>query len=237
LNRPFGWDSKEIVTVRATLFDFNGVLVDDEHLHYAAFRDVLKQIELPLTERDYFDKYVGLDDVGVFRAVLSAAGRTISVGVTRQLVAEKKPRYLARIATDLRVFPGALELLARRAGLGPVGIVSGALEDEIRHCLERLDAAKHVAFVIPAEQTTAGKPDPEGYRLARAELVRRGVPEGRAVVIEDTKEGVRAAKAAGLRCAAVTHTCAAEALTEAGADVVVTKLDDLDDRSFDGADT
>jgi HAD superfamily hydrolase (TIGR01509 family) len=225
------------VTARATLFDFNGVLIDDEHLHFAAFRDVLKQIELPLSEKDYFDKYVGLDDFGVFRAVLSAAGRTISVGITRQLVAEKKPRYLARIATELRVFPGAVELLRRRAGLGPVGIVSGALEDEIRLCLDRLDVADQVQFIIHAEQTQASKPDPEGYRLARAELARLGIPGGKAVVVEDTKEGVRAAKAAGLRCVGVTHTCTADALRDAGADAVVAKLEDLDDATFDGPDS
>jgi beta-phosphoglucomutase-like phosphatase (HAD superfamily) len=60
----------------ATLFDYNGVLVDDENVHLEAFRDVLGPLGIDLEEADYWEKYLGFDDAGAFRAVLVDAGRT-----------------------------------------------------------------------------------------------------------------------------------------------------------------
>src|SRR5690606_1948390 len=51
-----------------TLFDYNGVLVDDEHVHLAAFQDALAPLGISLSEADYWDKYLGFDDVGAFEA-------------------------------------------------------------------------------------------------------------------------------------------------------------------------
>jgi beta-phosphoglucomutase len=85
----------------ATLFDFNGVLVDDEHVHLAAFRDVLAPLGVSVTDEDYGAKYLGYDDVGAFRAILTDAGRPPSDAEIRALVDAKKPAYMARIATAL----------------------------------------------------------------------------------------------------------------------------------------
>ena len=50
----------------ATLFDFNGVLVDDESVHLAAFRDALAPLGIGLTDEAYVEKYLGYDDRGAF---------------------------------------------------------------------------------------------------------------------------------------------------------------------------
>lgn len=110
--------------------------------------------------------------------------------------------------------------------MGPVGIVSGALRDEIELGLDVLGVRDLVAFVISAEDTKEGKPDPEGYRLG---LARLGTE---AVVIEDSVAGVQAAKAAGLRCVAVGHSYPEAELRAAGADVVRGKIADLCDEDF-----
>jgi len=221
---------------RPTLFDFNGVLVDDEHVHLAAFRDVVAPLGITLTDEAYVQRYMGFDDRGAFTAMLRDAGHTIASVRILALVRAKKPAYMARIADALRIFPGAAELVRRRAALGTVGIVSGALEHEIRYCLGRMGIADHVAFLVPAEATEACKPDPQGYLLARKELAARGAADGRAVVIEDSIAGVQAAKAAGLRCAAVAHAHDAAALTAAGADVVAATIAELTDAMLDGED-
>ncbi len=219
----------------ATLFDFNGVLVDDEHVHLAAFRDVVEPLGINLTEAVYVEKYMGFDDRGAFMAMLQDAGYTLSADRIRSLVRAKKPAYMSRIESGMRIFPGATEIVRRRAAMGVVGIVSGALEHEIRYCLERMGVAELVAFIVPAEATQASKPDPEGYMIARKELAARGVPDGRAVVVEDSVAGVRAAKAAGLRCAAVAHAHDADALVGAGADVVADAIAELTDTMLDGS--
>src|SRR5262245_30431043 len=115
----------------ATLFDYNGVLVDDESVHLASFREVLKTLGVVLHDDDYWDRYMGFDDVGAFSAMLSDAGREPSPALVRELCEKKKPVYMRHAKHGLRPFPGAAELLRRRAEQGPVGVVSGALREEI----------------------------------------------------------------------------------------------------------
>jgi beta-phosphoglucomutase len=214
--------------VIATLLDFDGVLVDSEPVHLAAFNDVLAPSGITIDSRDYLERYLSLDDAGVFRAVLSRGGRTLREEEVRAMVAAKAPRFMTRFETSFRVFPGARELIARRVARGPVAIVSGALEPEIRYALGALGAAEALAFIVSAEQTPASKPDPAPYLLALERLREGGHREG-AVVVEDSAGGVLAAKRAGLRCIAVTHSCGKKELESAGADAVVDHLDAVTD--------
>ncbi len=211
---------------RATLFDYNGVLVDDEHVHLEAYRDVLRPMGIELSERDYWDKYLGYDDAGAFRAILTDRGMPPGDERVSALVEAKRPHYLARAAERLRGFPGAAEVVRRRRAAGPVAIVSGALRDEIELGLRVLGVADSVSGIVAAEDTTRSKPDPEGYVLGVALLARevgRAVAE-RALVIEDSISGVEAAKGAGLACVAVGHSYPESALASAGADLVVPAL-------------
>jgi beta-phosphoglucomutase-like phosphatase (HAD superfamily) len=222
--------------VIATLFDFNGVLVDDEAVHLAAFRDVLRPLGVVIDDATYAERYLGFDDAGAFRAILEDAGRAASDAVVARLIEAKKPVYMARIASGLVVFAGAVDLVRRRARAGIVGIVSGALKDEIEHALGLMGVRDDVAFIVSAEDTTRCKPDPEGYELGLRALEACGhSARDRAgvVVIEDSLAGVVAAKHAGLRCAAVTHSYPEERLREAGADVVTSDLAALTDALLD----
>jgi HAD superfamily hydrolase (TIGR01509 family) len=216
--------------VIATLFDFDGVLVDSEPVHLEAFRDVVRPLGITVTDEAYTAKYLGLDDYGAFRALLTDANYTFSPDRIRQLVEQKAPAFMRRFQSSLRVYDGAADVVRRRARLGPVGIVSGALAAEIRFGLERMGVLELVRFVISAEACRACKPDPEGYELA-LERLDRGV---RAVVVEDSLAGVQAGKAAGLRVAAVAHMYSAPELAAAGADVVVRRIGELGDADLDG---
>jgi len=215
----------------ATLFDYNGVLVDDEAVHLDAFRDVLGPLGVTLDAEAYVQKYLGYDDVGAFRAVLADAGRAPTDAEIRALVEAKRPYYLSRARGALKGFPGASELVRRRALVGPVMIVSGALRDEIALGLSVLGVSSHVLRIVSAEDTTASKPDPQGYLLGVAALAEHiGAPAARrALVIEDSLAGVEAAKAAGLTCLAVGHSYPLDDLRRAGADLVVETLGDVTD--------
>ncbi len=219
----------------ATLFDFDGVLVDSEPVHLAAFNDILTPRGITITEREYLDRFLSLDDASVFRAVLSHSTATLREEEVRALVAAKSPRVLARFEEACRFFPGAAELLARRARLGPVGIVSGSLESEIVFALERMGARREVTFVVSAESTTLSKPDPMPYEAALRRLEALGHSGvGAAVAIEDSLGGLRSAKGAGLRCVAVAHSYPRDELERAGADAVAADLAGLTDAVIDG---
>lgn len=217
----------------ATLFDFNGVLIDDELVHFAAFRDVVRPIGIQLEQSIYEERYLGFDDAGAFEAMFADAGEKPTRDVVERLIEAKKPVYMARIATELKVFEGAKEIVLRRAALGPVGIVSGALRHEIEHALAVMGIRDRVGFIVSAEDTTACKPHPEGYLLGLRVLGREANEHGVAV-IEDSLAGVTAAKHAKLRCAAVAHSYAADRLAAAGADAVAATIAELSDAMIDG---
>ncbi len=215
----------------ATFFDFNGVLVNDEMVHFETFREVLATLGVSLSEQDYLARYLGYDDHGAFTAVLQDAGREASPEQIAGLIEAKRPLYMQRARAALPTFAGATELVRRRAAAGPALVVSGALRDEIELGLEVLGVRSSIAAIVSAEDTRVCKPDPEGYRLGMRWLAERGqaATGERGLVIEDSLAGVQAAKAAGLPCVAVTHTYSEAELLGAGADAVTGSLGGIDD--------
>ncbi len=213
----------------AFLFDYNGVLVDDELVHLDAYRAVLSTMGLTLSERDYWDKYLGFDDAGAFEAILAEAGLDCSRPTVARLVEAKRPVYLELAASGLKTFEGASELIRGLARHAIVGVVSGALRDEIELGLDVLGAKGAVSFIVSAEDTVRSKPDPEGYNIGKAKIASLSSPEtaAQALVIEDSFSGVEAAKAAGLTCLGLCHTYSEAELRASGADAVLAKLSDV----------
>jgi beta-phosphoglucomutase len=219
----------------ATIFDFNGVLVDDEVVHRDAFRDVLSPLGVTFTDESYVERYLGFDDIGAIRSMLVDAGRTPTDDEVDALASAKRPFYMRRAEAGLVVFEGAADVVRRRVAHGPVAIVSGALRDEIAFALGRMGIADHFAFVVSAEDTPRCKPDPMGYELgiaALTEKIGRESAKG-ALVIEDSLAGIESAKRAGLACLAVAQSYPEARLLEAGADAVVPRLVDVTDAVVD----
>ena len=218
----------------ATLFDFDGVLVDSEPVHLAAFNDVLARLRITITDQEYAERYLSLDDAGVFREVLSRRSITLDEEQVRALVTAKGPRFMERFEAGFREFPGARELVLRRAARGPIGIVSGAFEREIDFALRRLGVRESVAFIVATDHVTAGKPNPEPYRAGLEALWKLGHRDG-VVAIEDSLGGIASAVAAGVRCVAVSHAYTESELSHAGAVAVGANLGELDDATLEGA--
>jgi beta-phosphoglucomutase len=218
--------------IRALIFDFNGVIVDDEHVHFELFRDVLQENGVELTETTYHDRYLGYDDRGCFSAALLDAGVIVDDAFVATLIARKAGLYARAAANGLRFFPGSeriVEFAARR----PTAICSGALRPEIEYALDRLNARQSIAAIVSAEDTTRCKPDPQGYTLAFEALRGCGALRDRdlqpaeCLAIEDSSAGILAARAAGLRTIGVAHTYPADTLVAAGAELVLKSLEQL----------
>jgi HAD superfamily hydrolase (TIGR01509 family) len=213
--------------IRAAIFDYNGVLVDDEHVHFELLRDVLAEEGIALTERDYYGEYLGYDDRGCFETALRRAGQPLSVERIEELIARKASRYAARAESGLKLFRGAAEAVARLARAWPVAVCSGALRPEIEYGLSRLGVRDVVDVIISAEDTDRCKPDPEGYFLALDALRSEGredLEAGHCLVIEDSMAGIESAKAAGMWVVGVTHTYPADELRRSGADATIESL-------------
>lgn len=216
--------------IRAVIFDFNGVLVDDESLHFDLFREVLAEEGVELTEQQYHERYLGYDDRQCFETVLIDRGRTPTVEAIEAMIATKADRYIPRAEQGLRYFPDAARSIADLAARWPVAINSGALRPEIEFSLRKLGVRERVSAIVSAEDATNGKPDPEGYLLALDALrsrVGEDLEAGHCLVFEDSLAGIQSAKGAGMWAVGVSNTYDADALRAAGADAVIAGLEGL----------
>jgi beta-phosphoglucomutase len=217
--------------LRAVIFDFNGILVDDEPIHLELFQKVLEEEGIVLSQRDYYDRYLGMDDKGCFKAAFEELGRSLDEGQLGRLIQRKAAYYRESVKTNIRVFPGVSELVRKVASRYPLAIASGALRSEIEMITERFSLRKYFQVIVSAEDISEGKPDPEVFlkavsRLAELQPAGRPIGPRDCVVIEDSREGILGARRAGIRCLAVTNSHPAEELTVA--DAVVGSLEEVD---------
>lgn len=200
----------------AILFDFNGVIVDDEEQHRMALTRVLEGFGLSLQREDYYAHYLGLDDRLSFAEAFRLANRTMPSELLRHLVAEKSQRYRSLIAERCTPVPGAIEFVRAAQGDFRLAIVSGALHEEIDLVLDRLGIRDCFAVIVAAEHVLRSKPHPAGYQAALAALAAQpaGAPR-RSVAIEDSPAGIAAARAAGLPSVAITTSVPRAQLADA----------------------
>jgi len=193
----------------AILFDFNGVIIDDEPQHCEALIATLAEYGYPLDRETYYRDYLGFDDRECFRFTFARDGDQPEPGRIAEAVERKNEHYLQAIGSDMRLVPGAAEFVAASADEGHrLAIVSGALRREIELVLELAGLRRHFHEIVSAEDVSACKPDPQGYNRARERLA---IAPARCMVIEDSLPGLAAARAAGIRCAmlATSHDEAA----------------------------
>ncbi len=215
--------------LRAVIFDFDGVIVDSEPLHFDAFRAVLAEEGIDLTKDLYESRYLAMDDKTCFAAAFADAGRALSHPALDDLIERKARRLEADLAAG-PLFPGVPDFIRMLAERVPLAINSGALRAEIELVLAGTGLADCFRTIVSAEDVTRCKPDPEGYRLALDRLTALpGVPADIAppqcLVVEDSVHGIASARAAGMACLAVTNSYPADFLGDASH--VVASLDGL----------
>lgn len=217
--------------LRAVIFDFNGIIVDDEPIHFQLFRRVFREEGITLTEEDYYSGYLGFDDRGAFLAGFQDSKRTLDSDKLAELIERKAAYYQEAIRDHVAIFPGVKSLVVKLAPKLPLAVASGALRHEIETILTTAGLIQHFNAIVSSEDVTQGKPEPEIFLKALADLNNRcgdGDLIGAAdcLVIEDSKEGVRGARRAGMKCLAVTNSHPAELLNEA--DAIVKSLEDVE---------
>ncbi|HEV8320794.1 MAG TPA: HAD family phosphatase [Myxococcota bacterium] len=211
---------------RAVVFDFDGVLFDTESLHLVAMQAAASGWGYTLDRSEYLDRYAGFDDRDLARTFLRDRRNGVdpSPEEIERLMAEKSRRFDA-LLPEARPFPGVVALVAGLAARAvPLAVCSGSWREEIDRLLAAAGMSGAFEIVVAADDTPRGKPDPAGYLYAARKL---GAPPGLVVAVEDTPDGVSAARSAGLRVVGVAHTYPPEHLTRAGAGLVVPRIGDL----------
>jgi len=214
--------------LQAIVFDFDGVIADSEPMHLKAFQQALAEEGLVLERDEYFSRYLGYDDVGMFQALSIDRGLAWSDRQITALVARKGVKLQAMLEGGEVLFPGAAAFIRAAAAHVPIGIASGALRHEITQIVESAGLGGMFACIVASGDTPQSKPSPGPYLLAFEQLQQatgRMLDKGRCVAIEDSVWGLESARGAGLRCVGVTTSYGAGEL--ACAELVVDGLQSL----------
>jgi len=216
--------------LRAIIFDFNGVIVDDEPIQFRMFQKVLEEEGISLLEQEYRARFIGVSDEKCFTDVLAEHNKDVSERKIKDLISRKSAYYLAYSKKNVNVLPGVLDFIKSAASNYPLAICSGALRNEIESILEAAGIRREFQVIVSTEDVATSKPDPEGFLLALLLINKSfaGEPIGshQCLVVEDSLPGIEAAHRAGMKCAAITSTYSAAEL--ASADIVKDSLASLD---------
>lgn len=195
--------------IPAAIFDFNGTLSDDEPVLFKIFGELFaQQWGYQLGRAEYFDHLAGHSDREIIQTVVNQcmAGSTTAERdrVVDDLLAKRRVRYREIVAQNSPILPATVELVRLLATQGSaLAIVTGAQRADVQHVLANSPIPHAFAHVIAQDDVDRGKPDPQGFLLAAAAL---DVDPTGIVVFEDSIAGIRAARAARMRCIAVCGT-------------------------------
>ncbi|HMN60570.1 MAG TPA: HAD family hydrolase [Anaerolinea sp.] len=186
------------MTLQALIFDFDGVIIDTETPEYEIWQTILARFEVDLPLEDW-ERGIG-SSLDAFDPVVFLEQR-LEKKVDRQSLKEEHRGLLLADLAGRPPLPGVLETLiaAKQTGL-LVGLASSSGIDWVRGNLERLGLLAYFDVLCTSEDVGQVKPDPALYRLA---LERLGISGNQAVAFEDSPNGIRAARAAGIYVVAI----------------------------------
>lgn len=224
--------------IKAILFDFNGVIIDDEPLQMKAYQEILKGEGIDLTEEGYL-ACLGMNDQVFLQTIYQRAGMSLDPEKLPGLIEAKTENWKGQINKQIPLFEGMEDFIRRMENDFTLGLVSMARRPEIDYVMEKTGLGNSFSAIVSAEDVSTVKPDPECYRegFRQIDLVRTAggkspITRRQCVVIEDSPPGIISGKKVRLRTLGVTNTVSAKELREAGAEAVTNNLKDWFPDSF-----
>ncbi len=207
--------------IQAVIFDMDGVLVDSEPVITKAARLALTEFGVPAQDAD-FHPFTGMGEDRFIGGVAEKYGVPYRLDMKRRTYAI----YLDIVAAEIGTYPGIPELLATlRADGMRTAVASSADAVKVNANLPAAGIDDNLFDVIVCgEDVVHKKPAPDIFLLAARRL---DVDPADCLVVEDAISGIRAAKAAGMACVAVTSSFGTERLIEAGADGTIAQTCEL----------
>jgi beta-phosphoglucomutase len=205
--------------IRAILFDFNGVIADDETAHVECFCRALQEFGLTLSKAEYYGTYLGMDERSCTALLLTAREGKSDAGLVQQIQDRKAELFRFHTAAQKpELFPGVIEFVQAARPLCRMAIASGGRREQIDRALRGTGIEQAIELIVSADDCPVGKPDPAIYLLTLKRLndaVRSLLMPGECLVIEDSKAGIQAARAAGMPVLGLATTYPADELCEA----------------------
>lgn len=183
--------------IRALIFDMDGVVVESEPLHLIAYQRILSSFNIPYAAEDNRE-FLGRKDIVIASVLIERHSIPHS---PHSFVEAKENILFELLKTQGMARPGLSEILnsAKKLGL-PMAIASSATMPTIQLVVDTLGIREYFQTLTSGDEVANGKPAPDVFLLAAKRL---GVEPADCLVIEDTLNGVLAAKAAGMKCIAI----------------------------------
>jgi beta-phosphoglucomutase len=207
--------------IEAIIFDFNGVIADDEPLHVQCFVQALDEFGLSLTPEEYYHTYSGMDERTCTALLLTARYGCCDDVLLRQLMERKADLFRQRTLHHRPpLFAGVVEFVKAAKSEFRLAVASGGRREQILAALEGTPIEQDFELIVSADDGPIGKPDPAIYLLALQRLNVHHPPRAllaptNCLVVEDSKAGIQAALAAGMSVLGLATTYSHKELCEA----------------------
>jgi beta-phosphoglucomutase len=199
--------------LKAVLFDFNGVIINDEPLHEKLLAQILVEENLRAKPEEFREICLGRSDRACLQDLLTLRGRVVSDDYLTGLITRKSRLYQQQLDTleEIPIYPGLSDLIFKiRVANLPMAVVSGAVRAEIEWVLNHADLAQYFSVIVAGDDIMTSKPDPTGYLLAVDRLNQQhpdlALQPQDCLAIEDTFAGIEAAKRAGMKVVGVANS-------------------------------
>ena len=210
--------------VKIIIFDFDGVILDSENSHFIAFNEGLKNLNINISEDEYYSKYISLDDRGVITNVVNDKNISVTNEEIDMIIKNKNDYFESRLIDNSKLFPGVEELIIQLSKNFVLSIGSGANRSEIIKTLKNNNIYDYFEIIVSANEVNNPKPNPETYNRV-LDNINTDFNINEIIVIEDSPGGIEAAKSAGLKCIAITNTFDNKELGKA--DIIVSNYEDI----------
>ena len=207
--------------IKAIIFDMDGVIVDSEPLHKESFLQVWEELGYGNNHGINFSDFYGTSDRTVWKAFIDKHKPKMHID---ELILLRKKRLIKLLRDKKPIFDGVLPLIQHLASYCSIGLASGSVHHIIDEILKMDELRQYFRCIVSSEDVSLPKPSPEIFLLASKKL---NVEPKYCCVIEDTINGVKAGKAAGMNVVAITNTFSIDQLSKSGADLVCQSYNEI----------
>lgn len=194
---------------KAIIFDMDGVIVDSEPWHEHAFREVFQELGYGESHGIHFPDYFGRSDRTLW---IDFIAKHKPAQTLEELTQLKQHRTVKLLREKQPIYAGLPELVRKCAAPYRLAVASGSTHPVIKEVLALKDLRRFFSTVVSSDDVRHGKPAPDIF-LRAAELLLVAPEE--CCVIEDSRAGVQAARAAGMDVIAITNSLPPEKLAHA----------------------
>ena len=208
--------------IEAVIFDMDGVIVDSEPLHERSFLEVWGELGYGENHGINFPDFYGRSDRVVWEAFIEQHNPNQSI---EELIVLREARLVRMLRETQPLFDEVVPLIQRLAKRYLLGLASGSIHRVIDEVLAMQSLRSYFGPIVSSEDVSEPKPSPEIFLMTAKRL---DVTPERCCVIEDTVNGIKAGKSAGMTVIAIPNTFQPLPLSEAGADLICQDYSQID---------